>query len=353
MSKKIKKNSTVPDFRHPTEEKGVGSTLSVPLISIGIREKMFLKYLLEIKGKKRFNVKEFSRINKIPRSSVYEFRKKFEETGFIWTDLANTGLTDRGIAYLESTNLGVSESVQNRVSEVSGGGVGKRENLSAHFRKFTLQISNRENFRIKNFERMNYKRMKENKLQNLHQIIVEFSDAKIIINPKQVQIHLFEIISDSVEEVDINSLSRALDYAELLQSVGIKTEGMMIEEGHWARVDSVLANFLYEKVDEKYFLKLKDGSNFFIDHSNGKHLEDETDSKVTRERVDNFLNQIASDNFDLNDINKIKESLGFITKLESARLMDVIEETKLKRAQIESQGISQIIQQDKIPGYLG
>jgi hypothetical protein len=68
--------------------------------------------------------------------------------------------------------------------------------------------------------------------------------------------------------------------------------------------------------------------------------------------VDNFLNQVSSNDFDLTDINKVKEALGFVAKLEVARLQDEIETTKLKRQQLEKEKIT-FIAGKEIPGYLG
>ena len=116
---------------------------------------------------------------------------------------------------------------------------------------------------------------KENKLANLHQVIVDFEDAKVVINPKQIRINLFDVISENVEDSDMKCLSRAIEYAEIIKKLGIETEGVMIEKGHWARIESSLSDFLYNKVDNRYFLELKDGSKFWIDHSDGKQ-EDET-----------------------------------------------------------------------------
>ncbi len=336
MKKKSPKKS-----RHPTRKKSVQPTPSVPTVAIGKRNRELLKYLLHNENK-RLNIKEYSRITKIPRSSIYETLKSLEKKDLIKRSLGDNKINEKGRLYLNySGTRGVGSSRW---------GCRELDKLSTHYNKFKLPIIDRKNFRIEKLERLNHKGVKENRLHNLHQIIIDFEDAKIIINPKQVIISLFEFIGDNVEDSDIKSLSRAVDYAERLMKIGVVTGGVMVEEGHWARMESVLSNFLYDKVDKRYFLTLNDGSKFFIDHSGGG-IEDETDSKVVRQRVDNFLNQVASNDFDLTDINKIKESLGFITKLESVRLMDNIEENKLKRNKlgIENKGIKDI----SPPSYCG
>lgn len=322
--------------------KSVLTTLSHPMISIGTEDLKVLRNLLNTKDK-RFNVRRYSIINKIARSSVYESLNRLEKIEFVDRKLANNKITKKGEVYLESTNRGVGSS---------RGECRKDTNLSTHYHSFKLKISNKEKFRKERLERLDHEGLKENKLPNLHQIIVDFQDAKILINPKQVIIRLFEVISEDVEQSDINSLSRALEYAEMLRKIGLETEGMMVEDGHWARVESILSDFLFEKVDKRYFLTLENGERFWIDHSEGKR-EDETDNKLVRERVDNFLNQISNRDLDLDDIDKIKSSLGFITKLETARLTDKIEENKLKRLQLKKIEEKKELKLDYIPSYLG
>lgn len=325
--------------RHPTEKKVKKPTPSPPTISCGKRDKELLEHL---SGRKEvFNVKQYSRKKKIPRSSVYEILNRLERKELVIRKPFDNQITEKGERYFECLDRGVGKP-RRECREIN--------KLSTHYHKFRLPISDRKDFRIEKLKQLNYVRIKENKLHNLHQIIVEFEDAKIIINPKQVIISLFEIIGNDVEETDIKSLSMAVSYAERLMSVGVITKGVMVEEGHWARMESTLSNFLYDKVDEKYFLKLDNGARFFIDNSGGG-LEDETDDKLVRERVDNFLNQIGSSDFDIGDINKTKEALGFITKLEAARLTDRIEENKLERFKLEKNKLK-VPTVNLSPGYI-
>lgn len=313
--------------RHPTKPTLNKPTSTHPTISIGKKDSQLLKHLLKLNGS-RLNIKEYSRINKIPRSTVYEILNRLERKELVKRDLADNKITNKGEVYLNATNRGVSGSRKE---------CRKSNKLSTHYHTFVLPISDKAKFRVERLNNIKNEGFKENKLANLHQIIVDFQDAKVIINPKQIRINLFDIITDNVEDSDMECLSRTIKYAELLKTIGIITSGIMVETGHWARVESALSDFLY-KIDNRYFLELKDGSKFWIDHSDGKQ-EDETNNKLVRKRVDNFLNQIGSNDFDLTDIDKIKESLGFITKLESSRLSDRIEENKLKRLELEKVNI--------------
>ena len=347
--KKRGKNNYKKSSDTPRETKGVEPTGSHPIISIGTGERDLLRFMFSNKDK-RFNLRDYAlNISKIPRSTVYDYINKLEREGLIKKDIANNKISEKGIILLQAQeNMGVGSSRS---------GCREINKLSTHFHKFKLPISSKNKFSMFKLKRLNPTNIKENKLHNLHQIIVHFDDATILINPKQLIINLYDVITDNVEESDFQCLSRAVEYAKKFMSIGIETEGIFTEEGHWARIKSMLSDFLYDKIDNKYYLDLGNGKHFWIDYSPDKYgipkREDETNDKEVRERIDNFLGQVASDDFDLQDINKIKNSLGFITKLETARLTDKIEETKLKRIELEKQTETKLTSDYNIPSYLG
>ena len=273
----MEKKKDSKKVRHPTRKKVVNPTYSVPSISTATGERRLLRYLYQTNNT-RFNLRNYSiNIAKVPRSTVYDQLNKLERYGFVKRELANNKITEKGMIFLQSSEKeGVGSS--RRVCR-------KREKLSTHFHKFKLPISDKRNFNNSRIKELNAKEMIENKLHNLHQTIIYFDDATIVIN-------------------------RALEYAKELRKIGIITEGILVEEGHWARIDSILSELIYEKVDGKYFLDLGDGKKFWIDHSLGKK-EDETNDKIVRERVDKFLTEISNNDVSVLDIDKITKSLGF------------------------------------------
>ena len=297
---------------------------------------------------KRLNVNGYSDSNKIARSTTRTRIKKLARIGLVKDKEAEKTITKKGLIYLENTNQIEKEGVG---TSRKGG---RKDDLSAHWKKFTLVISDKTKFRKQYLEKLDHTGIKENRLPNLHQIIVTLDDAKIIINPKKVILSLYDVVTSNQDDSDIECLTRAVEYAEKLKSFGLETEAVMVERGHWARIDSALSNFIYDKVGSRYFLELSDGSKFWVDNSpdeyGNRNKEHESDNKVVIERVDNFLNEVGTGKIDLSDINKIKDSLGFITKLEAARLTDNIEENKLKRASMELRG--QNIINTQIPSYI-
>jgi len=279
-----------------------------------------LRYLYKNKND-RFNLRAYSKITNIPRSTIYDYVNKLDNLGFIKKETANNQITEKGIIVLKSEE-GMSDMGVGRL----GRECRKKANLSTHYHKFKLPISNKENFRIENIDNLNPIDYNENKLHNLYQIIINFEDATILINPKQLIINLYDIHTKDVDESDFKCLSRAIEYAKKFIGIGIITEGMIIEEGHWARVESKLSDFLHDKVDNKYFLDLGQGKKFWIDHSLKR--EDETNDKEIRERIDTFLTDVINSNAVMSDINLVVKALGFISKLESARLFKEIDQRK-------------------------
>ena len=303
MKKKI--NSSKKN-RPPTKNESRKPSPPVPLVALREQER---KLLTAMSDGKVFNVNNYSDFNKIPRSTTRTRLKKLDRIGLVNDKFAEKTITRRGLIYLENTNQIEKQGVGNSRQG------GRKSQLSTHWHKFTLPIKDRSKFRMLRLEQLDHKGIKENKLKNLHQIIVTLDDAKIIINPKQIIISLYDVVTDDVEGSDIRCLNRAVEYAEKLKSLGLETEGAMVEAGHWARLESHLANFLYKNVDKKYSLKLDDGVEFWIDCSDV--IEDETNNKVVRENFDKALTEIGLGEVDLQDITKIKESLGIVSEFEA------------------------------------
>jgi predicted transcriptional regulator len=333
--------------RHPTENKTQKPTPTPTNTSYGKinkRDRELLKHL-SLLTNKAFNIKQYARENKIPRSSVYEMLSRLDRIGFAVKKIYDNHITEKGLAYVQNTlnfeNIGVG-----RV----GRECRKEENLSSHIHKFTMEIKSKKNFDKQKLENFGCKIL-ENNLKNLKQVFAYFTDATITINPKKVIINIQDFNSKNIEESDEKSFIRVIDYIETLSKCGLDLEKLSVETGHWARIDDLLANFIYKKVDKNYYLELENGTPLYVDCSNAMGSpEIETTDKIVSERVNNFLNQIGSNDFDLNDINKIKESLGFITKLESSRLQDVIEKNKLELKKLELNSKNE--ESSKIPFYI-
>ncbi len=338
--------------RPPTRKHDRKSTPPVPTVSLGTEYKRLLIHMSKVK---RINVNGYSDNRKIARSTTRSRLKVLGRLGLIIDEGANKRINEKGNIYLENTN-----QIEKKGDESSRQG-GRENDLSVHWHQFAMKIKDRKNFRE---ERLNYLNCThvENQMNNWKQIIAKFDDATIIINPNELRVHLYDLVKKDSDEVDAICFRRLIDYVELFKSIGVITEGVSIEKGHWARIESALSKFLYEKVDEKYYLELSDGTKFWIDNSPDKNgnrkREGETNDKQFGKNIDNAMTQMGLGEVDLDDINKIKESLYLvdnslkrITTMETVRLNHHIEENKLKRLELEK--TPQIEQTTKFtPGYI-
>jgi hypothetical protein len=328
----------------------------VPTISLRIEEKRLLEHINKSKSfKNRFNINNYSDMYNIPRSTTRSRLKKLNRIGLIYykpnKELGNVEILKSGEIYLENI-----EKLGDESSRARGRKTSKKNELSTHWHKFSFPITNREKFRK---ERLNYIKCswKENTgMKNWSELILNFDDATIIIKPKTLIIELKDLVSKDVDEVDSKCLRRIVEYTELLKSLGIELGETSIERGHWARVDSLLADVIYKKIGEKYYLMDEDGNKlFWIDFSPDKtgkrKKEDEVPTKIARKNLDYNINQQLNrkfdfDNIDLNsdDIGSIKECLGIITKdmnktreLDKIRLQHEIEINKLKQLEVKKE----------------
>lgn len=326
------------NVRHPSKRKGCRPTLPVPHISCGKDERKLLRYLFDNKDS-RFNLKNYCRLNSVPRSTIYDKLIKLEKQGFINREFANNKIIKKGIIFLNASE-GVSER---------GVGSSRREcpnnaNLSTHYHKFKFPILDRSKFSKYKLEGLNPDDISENHLHNLSQLIIRFDDATIVINKNVMIVNLFDVLNVDVDGSDLDCLDRAIGYAKSFMSIGLITEGMIVEEGHWARVESALSDFLHDKVDNRYFLDLGDNKKFWIDHSTDV-VEDETNDKLVRSRIDSFLSDVANDKGFMSDVGLITKSLGFINKIEVARLQN---EISVRKKQNSNEGLH-----EGIPDYVG
>ena len=285
---------------------------SPPLISLGKSKLKLLRHMFYNK-EKRLNIKDYSRKESIPRSTIYSMLESLKELGMVEKKgLGYFTITQQGNNYVDST-IGDTWGVTPSRSQCRSG------QLSTHYLRYKLPISDKSNFsksRIKELNPLKYKSLKWNK-DNIY--YVYFEDGTIIINPRSVSIRIHEIIAEDTEEAHFKAFNKVIDYMNKISKIGLKTASIELEKGHYARVESHLADFL-EKIDKRYFLDLGNGKKFWIDMSPPNEKEDETNDMQVRERIDQFMEDMINSDVLLSDIDKIVKALGFISKIECARL---------------------------------
>lgn len=312
--------------RHPTEKKMTKPTYRPPMISCGTKERTLLWHLKKIKG--RFNLRRYSIVNNIPRTTLYDQLNRLQDKGLIKKEgLGNYVITTQGLSFVDMTSgkvelgvVGMSDSPRKVCREVS-------DKLSSHFIRFSLPITNKQHFTDKNIDYLNPIKWKKVDLPNLPIYYLYFEDATILIKPKRVEIQLKELLNEDVNESYFESFSKAISYVEKIEKIGIIGENLILEQGHYARVESILADVL-QKIDDRFFLELGNGKKFWIDTSLGK-LEDETNDPEAREKLDNNLREMMRSDASFKDIDKVIEALGLLTKLR------ILDSTDLLRKPIE------------------
>jgi len=284
------------------------------MISLGKKERALLVYMQENK-ESRLNIKAYSRYSGVPRPTVYYYLDKLVSLKLIYDEeignIKDYRITTKGITALEVSDGGV-RNLRRECRERS-------INLSTHYLKYSVPIKDKSRFLESRLAELNPLKIKPLELKNLKQTYLYFDDATIIINPKRIIVRVTDIIAEDTEEAHFKSFNKALKYVEKLEKVGLKGENIELEPSHYARINSLLAGFL-EKIDNRYFLDLGNGKKFWIDNSPPNKIEDETNDVEARERLDNFLKAVMNTDSTISDIDKIVNALGFMTKIEAARI---------------------------------
>ena len=315
--KEVIKKKDRSTLRHTTKRKTKNPTPIHSSISCGKKERELLSHLNSLKDE-RFNLKAYHRISGTPRSTIYDMLDRLIRMGLvIKPNFGFFKISSKGNSYVE-VSKGVSEPLRRECRD------GSNSNLSTHYLKYKMKIVDRSKFTKSNLKKLNALDTGENKLHNLHQHFVYFHDATIIINPKVVILRIHDIITEDTDESQVQSLSLAIDYVKKLSGIGVQVDEMMLEDGHFARVNSLLSDFI-EKIDNRYMLDLGNGKKLWIDHSNEKR-EDETNDLNVRQRLDEFLDDAINSESLVSEIGEMKEVVGTLVKI---RVLDM----KIKNSQ--------------------
>jgi predicted transcriptional regulator len=297
--------------RQGTEKKVGNPTDSLPIISYGKKEKQLLVYLNNLNG--RFNIALYSKQFNIKRSSIYDYLNNLSKKGLVdRSQVGNNTITEKG-----KTLCGVSD-----------GGVGSVrrecrtfEHFSQHNTKYQFILKNRGNY--DNYDkdivkdRLGATKYRKIILPNMAQDIYYLEMGTIIVKKKQVLILIHDISSSDVENNSMQAIIKASEYADKLLNLGLVGDTLILENAHYASMNSQLALFL-EKIDNRYFIDLGDGRKFWIDRSDtsSDNIEDETNNEEVRKRLDAHLkamsntdNTIEEVNVDLNNLKLIVNDL--------------------------------------------
>ncbi|KKM65631.1 hypothetical protein LCGC14_1489380 [marine sediment metagenome] len=316
MQYKKNRQGTKPTYPNPT--------IRHTFVSCGKIEKKILRHLYNHQSE-RFNIRQFSKLKNIPRPTIYDNLNLLISKGLIKKENnGNRIITKKGVNFFTmSESVGYNEKSSRRGC--------RKEDLSTHYLKYKLTIKDKSKFSEKRINELNPLNKKENKLRNFTEYYLYFEDATIVIKKNSIIIHIHDIIAKNVDEAHFIAFQKAIVYSNKLRQIGLNTINMTLPQAHYARVESHLSKFLFN-IDKRYFLYLEDGNKFWIDYSDKK--EDETDSAEYRERLDDFLKNLATTKSKMSDVDNIKDDLDKMKDIfkEQAKLANnfiLLEESKL------------------------
>lgn len=311
-------------------------TVSHPIISCGKLEKQILRYIKTLRQDELWNTNKFANsIVHKSRSTVYEALKALRRKGLIEIpkgNYYNSRITKQGVAYLQHKNI------YRTVCRESD----KKSFVRDH--KFTFQIP------IKRFPKgwekgtvaFIDKNTIQTNLQNFSKnnpilyanfpddITVVFTTTKAVIKPKN-------IYANDHTEASTIAIIKATAMITRMQKAGFELSDskgrlkLIQTEGHYAEVNSVLAQFFEKKAWGFSVTDTKGKTMYWIDHSDG-HLEDETASEEHRENLNFNMKQFMEGQFDIKDIaskiDKLTITVEQLVKLSTEHTKQIVMLTK-------------------------
>lgn len=260
-------------------------------ISCGKKEREILRYLNSL-DKDRSNIRQFSKISGINRTTVIDNINRLIGKGLVRKE--NTGsykITKKGKDFLSMSEgcQKVSESLRSPC---------RKEALSTHHFQYKVFLKNIDMSRLRELKPIE---IKPNKLPNFTEHYLYFDDYTICIKLKSIIISIHDIITSDVEQAHYIAFHKAIAILTDIKRIA-HIEGLRVfSKPHYARVESYLSNKL-SKIDNKYNLKFKDSTSFWIDYSDKR--EDETDNALYRQRVDEVFLSIKDTETTFKDLDQ-------------------------------------------------
>lgn len=302
------KNKPRKNVAHQREKKCATCTHSHSFISCGTFERQLLNHLSKITS--RFNLSAYAKANKVDRRKVYHKLHILEAKNLVKNFGGDWQITKEGTAFF---------SEKGGVQHARGGCAEISQNLSMHHIDFKMQNVTFPNDLISAIEELKPEKTKVINLRSWKQHILYFENCTIVVNTKTIILKIPEIVKANVEDCVVEAIEQSLEIVEKLKSVGISAEGYFLENEHWARVNSWLAESLTKSIGNGYEIQFKDGSKFWIDKSpvDGiDNIEDETDNEAKRQRLDLFLEDMFECEAKMSDIKELTKSVNLLLKLE-------------------------------------
>lgn len=308
------------NIRPPTKKKSNIPPTRDPFISDGNEKKVLTG--IQNNGGKITNVRRFADQTRIPRTTIRDTLKRLINKGYI--DKPYLGvyvLSDKGKQIITALDSVAGSSV---------GGGGSEGRFSTHYLKYTAKITSTDyNWK----ERLKQLTKKTHETNNTNNPVTYayFEDCTAIIHKHKIIIRIHDIINNDSEIALLESFNKALDKFADFKKIGIISEGMILEDSHYALMNTYFAEAL-DKLQERYFITLNNGSKFWIDKSHGK-AEVESNKKQLIENIDTFI-KYEADNDIVDELEQIKRNLLELTEYNLNQAEVLKHQTKLTQTEL-------------------
>jgi len=306
------------NFSTHTDNKGVlkgGFSTSPTHISTGKHDKAVIRYLLHNNITVLNKTRIFHDLG-ISKGHIINIIKRLEKQGLIKYNPETR--------QIEVTEAGKQQGTKNN-EYVRKGVLKCREDTRQHRIKFKTFISSGTpnittlNNRLQPTSTHSYK-LNQTYILNLY-----FEGATLVIYPNCVIINIHELYGET-EDVQLQAFNQALEYLILLEKAGLFCENIQLENSHYEFIKKELAQIL-QPDGQNLSMDLGNGRYVWIDNSpteNNKEGEirsvESNDSDV-RDKLKQLVQDLSDSDSRFNDIDKIKEALGYVASVELKRAM--------------------------------
>lgn len=312
--------------RPPTMKKARKPSPRPPVVSCGKTERTLLEYFAHKKQiNETFKRRTAARDLHWHPTTTSDRLKKLVTAGLL--DKVGIGtyvLTDTGKAFLQGTDA------HHGACRTSSPSV--HDKISMHAIKYDLNVSSRKFFKWSALESLGT--VTPVPMKGWVYYKVEIPEGTLWIFPHKVTLNVNEVVSPDVELSLMRALNTAVDVTKRLEKVGIFSEGLHLDNAHYARIQSVLASALTQKLG-RYQYKLEDGSSYWIDFSS-EQIEGETDSAALRQRVDQFIEDLPKSTHVLSDMQAIETDIQGLKEVAHMILMHDANIIRIRQEQQQS-----------------
>ena len=306
------------NFSTPHTENRVlnhGFSTSPPSASTGKHDKAVLRYLLQNQIKVLNKTRIFHDLG-ISKGHILNIIKRLERQGYIKYNPETRQIT--------VTEAGKQEGTKN-TGYTCRGVLSGRDNTRQHRIKFKTYISSgtidkqRLKHKLQPLSTHSYQ-LNATQIINLY-----FDTATLVIFPKCVVINIHEIPGNT-EDAQLQAFNQALEYIILLEKAGLFCQNIQLENTHYEYIKKELAQILQPK-GHNLSMDLGSGRLLWIDSSPtednpaGETRSIESNDSEVRDKLKQFVQDLTDSDSRFNDIDKIKETLGYIASLELKRAM--------------------------------